>query len=44
LARLVPLGIGKAVQFGLLKNTLIIPGDFDTPLPDTVLADFEGSD
>ena len=44
LARLVPLGIGKAVQFGLLKNTLIIPGDFDAPLPDTVLADFEGSD
>ena len=44
LARLVPLGIGKAVHFGLLKNTLIIPDDFDAPLPDTVLADFEGRD
>jgi len=44
LARLVPLGIGKAVQFGLLKNTLIIPDDFDAPLPDTVLAGFEGND
>lgn len=44
LARLVPLGMGKAVQFGLLKSMLVIPDDFDAPLPDTILAGFEGND
>lgn len=44
LARLVPLGMGKAVQFGLLKSTLVIPDDFDAPLPDSVLVGFEGND
>lgn len=29
-------------QIGLLAGKLIVPEDFDTPLPDDVLADFEG--
>ncbi len=30
------------VKFGLLKGKLTIPADFDAPLPDDVLAGFEG--
>lgn len=29
-------------RFGLLKGKFEIPDDFDAPLPDDVLADFEG--
>jgi prevent-host-death family protein len=42
-ARLVP--IGKAPgrrKLGLLAGTLKVPADFDAPLPDEVIAAFEG--
>ena len=32
----------KAVKFGLLKGYIEVPPDFDAPLPDEVLDDFEG--
>lgn len=42
-ARLVP--IGKAPgrrKLGILKGRLRVPADFDAPLPDEVIAAFEG--
>jgi prevent-host-death family protein len=42
-ARLVPLSEGpRKKQFGLLKGRIRIGADFDRPLPDEVLALFEG--
>jgi prevent-host-death family protein len=42
-ARLVPLGrAGRAKRFGVLKGQIRIGADFDRPLPDEVLALFEG--
>jgi prevent-host-death family protein len=42
-ARLVPIANApRAKRFGLLKGTLRIGADFDAPLPDEVLALFEG--
>lgn len=32
----------RRVKFGLLKGKLTVPADFDAPLPDDVLAGFEG--
>ena len=32
----------RRVRFGLLKGKLAVPKDFDAPLPDDVLASFEG--
>jgi prevent-host-death family protein len=32
----------RPVKFGLLKGKLTVPADFDAPLPDEVLAGFEG--
>ena len=32
----------RRVRFGLLKGKLRIAPDFDTPLPDEILAGFEG--
>ncbi len=32
----------RPIKFGLLKGKLSVPADFDAPLPDDVLADFEG--
>ena len=32
----------RRIRFGLLKGKLSIPEDFDAPLPDEVLAGFEG--
>lgn len=29
-------------RLGLLKGKLVVPADFDSPLPEEVLADFEG--
>ena len=43
-ARLVPIG-GPApggIRFGLMKGAIEITDDFDAPLPDDVLAAFEG--
>ena len=32
----------RRVKFGVLKGRLTIPADFDAPVPDEVLAGFEG--
>ena len=32
----------RQIRFGVLKGKLRIPADFDSPLPDDVLATFEG--
>lgn len=34
----------KKRTLGLLAGQLTIPDDFDAPLPDDILADFEGGD
>ncbi len=46
MAKLVPLGHGpkRKIQYGLMKGKIEIAGDFDAPLPDDVLALFEGRD
>lgn len=43
IARLVPLKSRPVRrQLGVLANRLTVPEDFDAPLPDEVLAQFEG--
>ena len=43
IARLVPLvGKPKRRKLGVFKGELNVPDDFDAPLPDDVLALFEG--
>jgi prevent-host-death family protein len=41
-AKLVPLDASRKLKFGVLKGKLRYPDDFDAPLPDHVLALFEG--
>jgi prevent-host-death family protein len=41
-AKLVPLDASKKLEFGVMKGKLRYPDDFDAPLPDEVLALFEG--
>jgi prevent-host-death family protein len=41
-AKLVPLDSSKKLKFGVMKGKLRYPDDFDAPLPDEVLALFEG--
>jgi prevent-host-death family protein len=41
-AKLVPLGSIRPLKFGVLKGKIRYPEDFDAPLPDEVLARFEG--
>jgi prevent-host-death family protein len=41
-ARLVPLDSVRPLKFGVLKGKIRYPDDFDAPLPDGVLAQFEG--
>lgn len=41
-AKLVPLGRTRLLKFGVLKGKIRYPDDFDLPLPDEVLAQFEG--
>lgn len=41
-AKLVPLGRGRPIKFGVLKGKIRYPRDFDAPLPDDILALFEG--
>lgn len=41
-ARLVPGRAPKQRQFGLDRDLLVIPEDFDAPLPDDLLDLFEG--
>jgi prevent-host-death family protein len=44
LVRITRLEVPKRrIKFGLLKGKLNIPADFDSPLPNEVLAGFEGS-
>ncbi|HEX3845692.1 MAG TPA: type II toxin-antitoxin system prevent-host-death family antitoxin [Steroidobacteraceae bacterium] len=43
MARLSPITAGvKKKKLGLLKGKIKIAGDFNAPLPDEVLASFEG--
>lgn len=42
MARLSPLGAAAPIRFGVLKGRVSIADDFDAPLPDAVLAAFEG--
>ena len=46
LAKLVPLGVPTKpkIVFGLMKGEFIEADDFDAPLPDDLLAAFEGRD
>lgn len=32
----------RRIRFGLLEGKLVVPADFDAPLPDEPLAGFEG--
>ncbi len=32
----------RKIRFGVLKGQVKIPADFDAPLPENVIADFEG--
>jgi prevent-host-death family protein len=42
-ARLVPIGKAPGKRkLGILKGRLRVPGNFDAPLPDDVIAAFEG--
>ena len=42
-ARLVPLEGEKGLRkLGMLAGKLHVPDDFDDPLPDDIIADFEG--
>ena len=43
MARLMPLtGIPRAKKLGLLKGKIKVPDDFNAPLSEDVIADFEG--
>jgi prevent-host-death family protein len=43
LVRITRLDVPKRrVKFGVLEGKLTVPTDFDAPLPDEVLAGFEG--
>ena len=41
-ARLVPIGKSGKRTLGVLKGRLCVPRNFDAPLPDEVIAAFEG--
>lgn len=41
-ARLVAIQAASTPRIGALKGRLLVPEDFDAPLPERVLADFEG--
>jgi prevent-host-death family protein len=43
MARLSPLaGVRRPKKLGLLKGKIKVPDDFNAPLPEDLLADFEG--
>lgn len=43
MARLMPLtGVGRVKKLGLLRGKIRIPDDFNAPLPEDVIAGFEG--
>jgi prevent-host-death family protein len=41
-ASLVPVGSGSPRRFGTERGRLVVPDDFDDPLPDELLDAFEG--
>jgi len=41
-AKVVPFTTLKQRQFGVLKGKIKITEDFDAPLPEDIIADFEG--
>ncbi|WP_256262085.1 type II toxin-antitoxin system Phd/YefM family antitoxin [Pseudomonas costantinii] len=43
MAQLVPVGKSKGRRIGAMKGKLVIPEDFDAPLPDVLLDAFQGS-
>ncbi|MDD1006752.1 MAG: type II toxin-antitoxin system prevent-host-death family antitoxin [Pseudomonas sp.] len=43
LARLVPMGKSNGQRIGAMKGKLVLPEDFDAPLPDDMLDSFEGT-
>lgn len=43
LVRLVPVGKTYGQRIGAMKGKLILPQDFDAPLPDEMLDAFEGT-
>ncbi|WP_256661300.1 type II toxin-antitoxin system Phd/YefM family antitoxin [Pseudomonas sp. DTU12.3] len=43
MARLVPIGRTTAKRIGAMKGKLVLPQDFDSPLPDDMLDAFEGT-
>ncbi|WP_227698291.1 type II toxin-antitoxin system Phd/YefM family antitoxin [Pseudomonas chlororaphis] len=43
LARLVPVGKPSGQRIGAMKGKLVLPDDFDAPLPDDLLDAFEGT-
>jgi prevent-host-death family protein len=43
LARLVPVGKICGQRIGAMKGKLVLPQDFDAPLPDEMLDAFEGT-
>lgn len=43
MAQLVPVGKSKGRRIGAMKGKLVIPEDFDAPLPDGLLDAFEGN-
>jgi prevent-host-death family protein len=43
MARLTPIaGVQRPKKLGLLKGKIKVPDDFNAPLPDDVIASFEG--
>ncbi|MDY7532770.1 type II toxin-antitoxin system Phd/YefM family antitoxin [Pseudomonas sp. Bout1] len=43
MARLVPVGKPAGRRIGAMKGKLVVPEDFDAPLPDDMLDAFEGN-
>jgi len=43
MARLVPVGKPTGRRIGAMKGKLVVPDDFDAPLPDDLLDAFEGN-
>ena len=41
-ARITRLAAKQAIRYGVLKGQMEVPEDFDAPLPDEVIARFEG--
>lgn len=42
-AQLVPIATSKVQRIGAMKGKLVIPDDFDAPLPDDLLDAFQGN-